>query len=679
VSLQLVWDNLVAYSMQIGLLVGLAAFVPAVLRLRLPASRLAYWHILLAACLLLPAVRPWKQAVLALTAYVPQAIAAPVPPQPPPAPSVPLAEIALILLGAGMLVRMAWLATGLWRLARLRRHSRPLRPVSTWSVEAGIRISDAISSPVTFGFLRPTVLLPANFPELDEPVQDAILCHEILHVRRHDWLFTLAEELVRSIFWFHPAIWWLLGEIGLAREQVVDRQVVELTRSRDEYLDALLAIAGAKPRLDLAPAPLFLRKRHLKQRVVSIMKEVRMSKTRSISSLAAGLGILALACWFVTATFPLAAAPQVVADGPGVTVDTGGPVMHRTNIVYPEAARAKRIQGVVTVEATIDASGNVVETRVLNGPIELRRAAQQSVLNWHFAMDSSANTRQVKVSFELPAQSATPAAVLPAPTTPMDAASRAAADEKLNALRTQINDQASQLQQQDPASRQKTIARLNELQAAITSLQSRLGMAALAGNRVSRIYIGGLSDQARSDLTARLPVHVGDTLAADTMDHVRAEVRAFDEHLNVGTAANTNGEVTLTIQMPGSGISADALSGSTAGPVPAFPPAADGTRRISIGGNVQQSKLVSQPRPVYPPLAKQARIQGVVHLAALIGKEGNVLDLAVISGHPLLAASALDAVRQWVYKTTLLNGEPVEVLTQIDVNYTLADSPPVQQ
>jgi len=53
--------------------------------------------------------------------------------------------------------------------------------------------------------------------------------------------------LIRSVFWFHPAIWWLLGEIGLTREQVVDREVVELTRSRDEYLDALLAIAGARP------------------------------------------------------------------------------------------------------------------------------------------------------------------------------------------------------------------------------------------------------------------------------------------------------------------------------------------------------------------------------------------------------------------------------------------------
>ena len=68
-----------------------------------------------------------------------------------------------------------------------------------------------------------------------------------------------------------------------------------------------------------------------------------------------------------------------------------------------------------------------------------------------------------------------------------------------------------------------------------------------------------------------------------------------------------------------------------------------------------------------------------MHLQAVIGKDGNVIDLAVISGHPLLISSAMDAVRQWVYRPTLLNGEPVEIMTQIDVNYTLTDDPPVQQ
>ena len=94
-------------------------------------------------------------------------------------------------------------------------------------------------------------------------------------------------------------------------------------------------------------------------------------------------------------------------------------------------------------------------------------------------------------------------------------------------------------------------------------------------------------------------------------------------------------------------------------------------QRIRVGGNVQAAKLIKHPSPIYPPLAKQARISGTVKLSALIGKDGAIQNLVVVSGHPLLVQSALDAVRQWVYQPTLLNGEPVEVATEIDVNFTL--------
>jgi periplasmic protein TonB len=114
----------------------------------------------------------------------------------------------------------------------------------------------------------------------------------------------------------------------------------------------------------------------------------------------------------------------------------------------------------------------------------------------------------------------------------------------------------------------------------------------------------------------------------------------------------------------------------TAAPPPPPPPKKEGPppppKRITIGGNVQQAKLVRQPKPVYPPLAKQARISGIVHLAAVISANGTIQDLKVISGHPLLIPAALEAVKQWVYQPTLLNGEPVEVQTQIDVNFTLS-------
>jgi len=94
--------------------------------------------------------------------------------------------------------------------------------------------------------------------------------------------------------------------------------------------------------------------------------------------------------------------------------------------------------------------------------------------------------------------------------------------------------------------------------------------------------------------------------------------------------------------------------------------------RIRVGGNVQAANLIRRVIPVYPPLAKQARIQGTVRFQAIIGKDGTIQNLQLVSGHPLLVAAAQQAVSQWVYKPTLLNGEPVEVVTTIDVNFTLS-------
>jgi protein TonB len=98
------------------------------------------------------------------------------------------------------------------------------------------------------------------------------------------------------------------------------------------------------------------------------------------------------------------------------------------------------------------------------------------------------------------------------------------------------------------------------------------------------------------------------------------------------------------------------------------PPA---TRQVRIGGNVQAANLIRRVTPLYPPAAKLAHIQGDVRFTALIGKDGAVRNLQVIGGSPTLIQAALDAVKQWIYRPTLLNGEPVEVITQIDVLFTL--------
>jgi periplasmic protein TonB len=95
--------------------------------------------------------------------------------------------------------------------------------------------------------------------------------------------------------------------------------------------------------------------------------------------------------------------------------------------------------------------------------------------------------------------------------------------------------------------------------------------------------------------------------------------------------------------------------------------------QVRIGGKVQAAKLISQVMPVYPPLARQARISGIVRLEAVIGRDGRIKSLHVAGGHPLLVQAAIEAVKKWVYQPTLLNGEPVDVLTQIEVNFKLGE------
>ncbi len=107
--------------------------------------------------------------------------------------------------------------------------------------------------------------------------------------------------------------------------------------------------------------------------------------------------------------------------------------------------------------------------------------------------------------------------------------------------------------------------------------------------------------------------------------------------------------------------------GGMGGPAPPRP----AQSRIKQGGNVTAASLINRVQPVYPPLARQTRISGTVRLHAIIGKDGSIQQLEVMSGHPLLQQAALDAVRQWRYRPTLLNGEPVEVDTTIDVIFSL--------
>jgi TonB family protein len=636
-----VLTNIVAYAVQIGLLVGIAAALPAILRLKWPGARLLYWQVLLIACLALPWVRPWRSEVIALSdasAVIKQVATPLVVSAPQRSMMPPIASIVLSLLAAGTAIRLIWLALGLLKLARYRRHGRALALPAEWlglARSARLLVSEEISGPVTFGFFRPVVLLPAGFPAMPQAMRDAILFHELLHVERRDWLFTFGEELLRAVFWFHPAIWWVLGEIQLAREQTVDQAVIDMTQARDPYVDTLLAMAGGlahdkTPQLDLAPAPLFLRRRHLKQRVLGIVQEVgmpktKMSKTRLIFAQAAALAMLAAGCWFITEAIPLHAQAQMVADGPGVTVSlNGSQLMHRTPVSYPAEALAKGVEGTVVVQVRLDASGEVIDDAVLSGPDELRKSVQQNVLNWHFDKSAGAATRVVNIDFVKPANTLTPS----------------------NALIVRSPD----------AVPERTTTQVRVTPAPMQQAAPRSGT-------IDRIDVTGLSDSAAAELLARFPLHSGDPFNKDTMTRAADAARQFDSHLSVTTTSEPSGLNVMSIR-PQQGAAVFQPMGLSSSP---------GAQKI--GGNVMAASLISQVRPIYPPLAKMARQQGTVRFQATIGKDGTVEDLQLLSGPPLLVQASLDAVKNWVYKPTILNGAPVEVVTTVDVNFSLSEGP----
>jgi len=229
-------------------------------------------------------------------------------------------------------------------------------------------------------------------------------------VARRDWLLNLLEELVLTLFWFHPAIWWTIRNIRLVREQVVDRDVVELTGARRPYLLALLEIAGAARARPL-PAPLFLGENQLVQRVALLVKEVRMSKLRLIASLLTALAILLVAGGLVVRAFRLTAqagAPPALnsaAPGPAepavtphpttrndtaqvytVGGDVTAPVpIYKPEPAYTKEARAAKLQDTVILWIVVDASGNVTDVKLVRGVDKgLDESAMQTLRTWKF-------------------------------------------------------------------------------------------------------------------------------------------------------------------------------------------------------------------------------------------------------------------------------------------------------
>ena len=417
--------DILSYGLQLATIVAAGGALAAAFGMREPRVMLAYWRTVLMVCLLLPVCQPWLQTVPVVVGSAVVQAGEAAPSSEAPAAALPhaswsLGSLVLFALAAGVALRALWLTVGAWTLGRLRRSAAPLVPLPAafsqaeerLGVHADVYVSDRIAGPVTFGLIHPVVIVPPSVVTMPHHVQEAIACHELLHVRRRDWVFEVLEEVVRTLFWFHPGIWWLIGRIQLSREQVVDQAAIQLMKSRDRYLDALLVVALNKSPISLVPAPLFLRRRLLKKRVAQIMQETTMTTRRLIASLTASTAALALAATVAVRSFPLEAQGQEVAvqeasGGPIQIVKGGEHLLHASLPEYPRRAIEQRVQGDVLLDIVTDDRGEVSDARVLSGPDELRRAALESVLQWHYSPEALRSTAlQATLRFTLPAANA---------------------------------------------------------------------------------------------------------------------------------------------------------------------------------------------------------------------------------------------------------------------------------
>jgi TonB family protein len=571
-----VWlNNLISYSIQMAILASTGTLLAYVFRLRMPRISLIYWQILLTVCLFLPALQNWRHPIQMRTPAISDAVFYGIPSK-TAAPGTEFSfsitpEVIGLAIIAGACLRMIWLAFGYFRLRRILRHSQYLSdppPLdkslsSRIGVQARFFLSNEVDTPATFGLITPTVILPGKFLEMSEACRESIICHELLHVRRRDWAVILVEEIIRSIYWFHPAVWWLLSRIHLAREQSVDSEVVQLTGNRQPYLDSLLEIAQSRGRPRAVPAPLFLKERHLVQRVALLLKEASMNRLRLCVS-AVGIAVLLTGTVRLAAGwFPLVGGPAVLQEDAADTANNASqraPVgivgkveesklIRKVDPIYPEQAKARGLSGRVVLAINVDEEGFVSDAEVISGHPLLREAAVTAVKQWQYSP-------------------------------------------------TLLNGKAI------------------PVMATVTVVFVLKGDEAVNGSGPN---------------APELPL-------------------SFEEYggITEGAAGKTGGETPVDAE------------GKAVKRVP-----------VRVGAGVMESKLIRKVDPVYSELAKRARVEGKVILSVTVDEKGSVSGIQVVSGHPFLNDAAVEAVKQWRYSPTLLNGEAVPVMATVTVVFAL--------
>jgi len=474
---------------------------------------------------------------------------------------------------------------------------------------------------VTWGLFQPRVLLPIGADEWPDHRVRAVLGHELAHIRRHDWIIQVFAEFTRALYWFNPLVWFACKTLRLECERACDDAAIGLGLDSADYAEEVLALAKTfkTSRWAWVPSLAMARPSTLERRFAAMLNP--LTDRRSLKPASTFLTIAAS----VLLILPLAAMQTPIQRETGrlfgrVYDPSGRPIKNAT-ITAIDSARK-------TVDMTTTNAAGLFEFPTMAvGEYEVQTSATgyENFQIRAVTVEANQDVNLNILTVALPASVVAPASGEAAKSGPVK--------------------MPGYVQQG------KLVRRINPVYPPSAKADRIQGVVALEAN------IG------KDGIPTSLRV-VGNTTT--NADLAKAAVDAvkqwqYSPTLINGEPVEVVTTVSINFALPQGG------GDITPPPPPPPPPPPD---RIRQGGNVQQAMLISKVQPVYPTEAKEARIQGVVILETLIGKDGRVMSVRVVSGHPLLQQSAVDAVSQWLYKPTLLNGQPVEVITTTTVNFS---------
>jgi TonB family protein len=285
----------------------------------------------------------------------------------------------LIVWAAGASIMLLRLLAGILSAARVTRSARNI---------GGILYSDRAATPMTWGFLRPVVILPSYAIEWTPEQRDLVIRHEHAHIARHDWLWQILASVTTAVFWFHPLMW--LANIQLRREAegAVDDCVLANGVAPSDYAGRLLDVARhlqtSRTPLAVLPAVInMIRKPELETRVRSILDPSRRRAAAGIL-IRCAIALAALALIFAIALTrqSVHAQGKVYRISEGVTPPS---VIHKVEPEYTEEAKADRIEGQVVLEVEIMIDGfaqNIRVKRSLDPGLDL--SAVNALSRWQF-------------------------------------------------------------------------------------------------------------------------------------------------------------------------------------------------------------------------------------------------------------------------------------------------------